>query len=275
MLIFAGQHSIENVRKYRNVILKSFDSSFQLIPSRGFTHLLVHGMPCIRRPDGSLPSSADILKELTINVPFQGATIIDGPTWSHAIVTDPTKEKGAMSFILIDETNTTATNMCCGQIWAYGVCVTVRCGIPSYPFRQCSRCHELSHSTEACSRLADVHQCAACGQTGHVLSEHKSNCRQHNASPGCNCALWCFNCNRAKKNPVRHIATDDACPLKKDMRRESPGLSQTTKSASPLGTTTNNMQVKPRQASAAPSSVASHVPATPSINAPLLEAEQI
>jgi hypothetical protein len=116
VLIFAGQPSIENMRKYCNVILNLFDSSFQLIPSRGFTRLLVHGMPCIRRPDGSLPLSADILKELTINVPFQGATIIDGPTWSHAVVTDPTKEKGAVSFILIDETNTTATNMCRGQI---------------------------------------------------------------------------------------------------------------------------------------------------------------
>ena len=108
-------------------------------------------MPCIRHPDGSLPSLADILKELAANVTFQGATIIDGPTWCRAVVTDPSKEKGAVSFILIDDTNTKATNMCRGQIWAYGVQVTVRHGIPSYPFRQCGRCHELSHSTETCS----------------------------------------------------------------------------------------------------------------------------
>ena len=151
VLIFAGQPSIEQVQKYCKVILKPFDDSFQLIPSRGFTRLLVHGMPCSRCPDGSLPSSADILKELAANVTFQGATIIDGPTWCRAVVTDPSKEKGAVSFILIDDTNTKATNMCRGQIWAYGVQVTVRHGIPSYPFRQCGHCHELSHSTETCS----------------------------------------------------------------------------------------------------------------------------
>jgi hypothetical protein len=232
-------------------------------------------MPYIRRPDGSLPLSTDILKELTINVPFQGATIIDGPTWSRAVVTDPTKEKGAVSFILIDETNTTATNMCQGQIWAYGVRVMVKRGFPSYPFRQCSCCYELSHSTEACSRPADVHRCAACGLMGHVLSEHKSKCCRCHASLGCDCAPWCFNCNCTKKNPVRHIATDDACPVKKDMQWESPGLSQTTKPAPTLGTTTNNIQVKPYQAPAAPSSVTSHIHATSLNNAPPSEAEQI
>jgi hypothetical protein len=217
VLIFAGQLSIKNVWKNCNVILNLFDSSFQLIPSRGFTRLLVHGMLCIRHPDGSLPSSADILKELTINIPFQGVTIIDGLMWSRAIVIDPTKEKGTVSFILIDETNTTATNMCHGQIWAYVVCITVKCGFPSYPFRQCSHCHELSHSTEACSWPANVYRCTACGLTGHVLSEHKSKCCRHHASLGCDCAPWCFNCNHAKKNPIGHITTDNACPLKKDM----------------------------------------------------------
>jgi hypothetical protein len=236
VLIFAGQPSIDSVRKYRKVILAPFNDTFQLIPSRGFTCLIIHGMPCIRKPNGSLLSSAEVLKELAINVPFQGTHIIDGPTWGKVVTNDPLCVTGAMSFILIDETNSHAAHMIRSQIWAYGVRVSVRHATPSYPFRQCTRCHELSHSTERCTRPPTFSRCAACGSSGHTSITHKPNCRRRHSMPGCDCPPWCFNCNRANLTTVGHISMDDSCPLKKHMHRDSPGDSQPTVSAHALTT---------------------------------------
>ncbi len=70
------------VYKYCQIILCPFDDTFDLIPSKGFTRMIILGAPCIRKPNSSLPSKQDLLNELWTNVPFQGAGIIDGPTWS-------------------------------------------------------------------------------------------------------------------------------------------------------------------------------------------------
>src|SRR5713101_7457307 len=77
MLIFAGTPAIEQVRHYRQIILLPFDDTFNLVPSKGFTRMIVLGAPCIHKPNGSLPSSSDLLQELCTNMPFHGTLIIN------------------------------------------------------------------------------------------------------------------------------------------------------------------------------------------------------
>src|SRR5216683_3122072 len=120
------------VRKYQQVILQPFNNSFDLVPSKGFMCIIILRAPCIRKPDGSLPSETDLLNELRTNIPFQGTRIIDGPTWSQAATLNPTAEVGVLSFILIDTDNTHVDAMtrasACSQagIWLYRKRVSVK-----------------------------------------------------------------------------------------------------------------------------------------------------
>ena len=69
-------------------------------------------------------------------------------------MSDPTAKVGVLSFILLDTDNTQAEAMTCTSarsregIFLYGKRVLVKRAEPSYPFRQCTRCHALSHPTE-------------------------------------------------------------------------------------------------------------------------------
>ena len=68
------------VRKYRLILLRPFNDSFNLVPSKGFTCMIILGAPCICNPEGDLPDSNKLIDMLQENVPFQGARILDGPT---------------------------------------------------------------------------------------------------------------------------------------------------------------------------------------------------
>ncbi len=70
VLIFTGSLAIDQVRKYQQIFLRPFDNTFDVVPSKGFTRMIVLGAPCIRTPDGDLPSSTALLQELCTNMPF-------------------------------------------------------------------------------------------------------------------------------------------------------------------------------------------------------------
>jgi hypothetical protein len=235
VLIFAGQPSIESIRKYRLVLLYPFDKTFDLIPNAGYTRLMAHGVPCIRKPDGTLPDSDDLIHQLASNTTLKGAVFIDEPMWTKSATADPKRESGAVSFALLD-TNNLADRIIRANIWMYAKRVAIKRALPSYPFRQCSHCHNLTHPTERCSRPPTFTRCGLCGILGHTQTQHGTKClnRAQHKTPLCDCPPKCFNCVRAKLNPLGHWAIDDTCPLKKYTSRTTPGLSQTTASTKPM-----------------------------------------
>jgi hypothetical protein len=101
LLIFAGQPPQDLVLKYQGVIGRFFDTTFHLIPLRGFTKMMIFGVPCIRK-NGILAPPYILLWELIHNTPIVGSCIVDRPNWSHEALTDPTLKKSHCSFILID-----------------------------------------------------------------------------------------------------------------------------------------------------------------------------
>jgi hypothetical protein len=251
VLIFAGQPAIDMVRKYRLILLHPFNDSFDLVPSKGFTRMIILGAPCIRNPKGNLPDSNKLIDMLRENIPFQGARILDGPTWSRAAQSDPTATTRVLSFILLDTDNTKANEIVAASaqsrtgIWLDGKRVTVKCALPSYPFKQCTRCHALSHPTEHCNRPPSFVRCGKCGLNNHTTAEHCTKCHRQHAMPACDCPPTCFNCSKSGSNPALgkgHYATSTDCPLKKHMLRLSGSPPDPTPAAQPTTTTRTSAQ---------------------------------
>ena len=90
------------------------------------------------------------------------------------------------------------------------------------PFRQCDKCHVLSHSTERCPRPTDYVCCHLCGHPKHTAATYAQNCPNKARHRGleCDCPIKCFNCVYAGKSGEGHLVVDDFCPLKKNMRQE-------------------------------------------------------
>jgi hypothetical protein len=133
-LIFAGQPSQELVLKYRGVIGKFFNTTFHLIPSRGFTKMMIFRVPCIRK-NGVIAPPHVLLRELSYNTPIQGSCIIDGPNWSRKVLTDSSLEKSHCSFILIDPTGKKVQQIDRARGLAmFGTLVTVRSATITQPY---------------------------------------------------------------------------------------------------------------------------------------------
>jgi hypothetical protein len=151
-LIFAGQPSQELVLKYRGVIGKFFDTTFHLIPSRGFTKMMIFGVPCIRK-QGVIAPSHVLLRELSHNTLIISSCIVDGPTWSREALTDPSLEKSHCSFILIDPTRKKVQQIDRARGFAmFGAPVTIRSATVTQPYRQCDKCFLLNHDTQDCTK---------------------------------------------------------------------------------------------------------------------------
>jgi hypothetical protein len=234
VLMFAGQLSIESVQKYCLVLLHPFNSSFDLIPNAGYTRLMAHGIPCIRKLDGTLPGPNKLIHQMASNAALKGAMYINEPMWTKSTTTNPTRETGAVSFAILD-TNKLTDRLVKAKVWMYTKRITIKRALLSYPFRQCRWCHNLTHPTERCARPPTFTHCGVCGILGHAAVTHGLkclNCAQHK-TPLCDCPLKCFNCVRAKLNPLGHWVINAACPLKKYTNCTTPGLSETMASAEP------------------------------------------
>jgi hypothetical protein len=239
------------VHKYHLILLHPFNDSFDLVPSKGFTCMIILGAPCIHNPEGDLPNSNKLIDMLWENIPFQGAHILDGPTWSWAAQSDPTATTGVLSFILFDTDNTKANEIVATSarsqtsIWLDGKWVTVKHALPSYPFKQCTRCHTLSHLTECCNRLPSFVHCGKCGLNNHTMAEHSTKCHRQHAMPACDCLPTCFNCSKSGSNPVLgkgHYTTSTDCPLKKHMLCLLGSPPDPTPAAQPTTTTCASAQ---------------------------------
>jgi hypothetical protein len=233
------------VRKYHLILLYPFNDSFDLVLSKGFTRMIILGALCICNPKGDLSDSNKLIDMLWENIPFQGACILDGPTWSWAAQSDPTATTGVLSFILLDTDNTKANEIVAASarsrtgIWLDGKQVMVKHALPSYPFKQCTHCHALSHLTECCNCLPSFVRCGKCGLNNHTMAEHHTKCHQQHTMPACDCPPTCFNCSKSGSNPALgkgHYATSTDCPLKKHMLHLSGSPPDPTLAAQPTTT---------------------------------------
>jgi hypothetical protein len=236
-LTLAGNPGVTLVRKYREAILRPFgENIFTLVPNEGQTCIAFQNVPIYRHANGDLPSSAELKTELGKNLQYRACSVIEAPIWTKATLADPTKTTGAFTILLSDPGRKLGGIMQ-KPAYMFGQRLTVHFTSRFIPFRQCARCHVLSHSTEDCKRAAKYTRCHICGRPGHTAREHAQKCPDAKKHTGllCDCPVKCFNCVYAGKPGTGHLAVDETCPLKKNMRPVAnppqPTASQTTASS--------------------------------------------
>jgi hypothetical protein len=162
-LIFAGQPPQDLVLKYQGVIVNFFDTTFHLIPSRGFTKMMIFGIPCIRK-NGVLAPLHVLLRELSHNTPIVGSCIVNGPNWFYEALANPTLEKSHCSFILIDAMGKKVQQINCTRSFAmFGMPITVRSATITQPYRQCDKCFLLNNNMQDCTKPPEYKRCGICG----------------------------------------------------------------------------------------------------------------
>jgi hypothetical protein len=79
-LTLAGNPTITTVRKYREAILKPFSLNiFNLVLNLHQMRIAFQGILIYRNNDGSLLTSAKLLKELGKNIPYKSCALVEGP----------------------------------------------------------------------------------------------------------------------------------------------------------------------------------------------------
>jgi hypothetical protein len=227
-LTLTGNPAIMKVRKYREAILKPFGPNiFNLVPSKGQTRIAFQGVPIYHHKDGTLPTTAELIKELGKNLPYKSCALVEGPVWTKAMVADTTKDVGAFT-ILLSDLGRKLPAIIHKPAYMFGKQLTVSFTSKFIPFKQCAHCHILSHTTEECKHLTDYIHCHICGIPNHTAKEHATKCMNKKKHSGilCDCPIQCINCAYHGKPGKGHLAIDDSCLLKKCMR--SMTSSQTT-----------------------------------------------
>jgi hypothetical protein len=237
-ITLAGRPNTNLVRKYREAILKPFGPNiFNLIPNKGQTRLAFTNVPIYHHKDGSLPTSKELLMELGWNLPYHNCGIIEGSVWTKAMLEDSMKEKGAFTMILSDP-NRKLGGIIRKPAYMFGGRLTVHFATCFIPFKQCTRCHMLSHMTDECRHPTDYVRCHICSQPCHTAAEHRTKCPNVCQHRGllCDCPQKCFNCVYANHPGTGHLTIDESCPLKKNMQH-TPLSSQTPDAVQPSLTT--------------------------------------
>lgn len=191
MLTFAGQPAISLVQKFEHALLQPFDDTFGLVPNAGYKRMLAFGVPCMRDSKGNLPTSEVLARELANNVALRGIPVIDDPTWAQSAREDKTAETSFFSFIILDNANKAgAISKASNCIFGKRVCI--KAALPTTPFKQCQRCHLLTHFTAQCNRPADYKRCGICGEEGHTAGNHQSaHCGGKHSTITCSCPRTC------------------------------------------------------------------------------------
>jgi hypothetical protein len=236
-LTLAGNPEVTLVWKYREAILRPFgENIFTLVPNEGQTRIAFQNVPIYRHANGDLPTSAELKTELGKNLQYRTCSVIEAPIWTKATIADPTKTIGAFT-ILLSNPGRKLAGIMRKPAYMFGQRLTVHFTSRFIPFRQCTRCHDLSHSIEDCKRTPGYSRCHICGRPGHTAWEHAQKCPDAKKHTGllCDCPIQCFNCVYAGKPGTGHLAIDETCPLKKNMRPAAnlpqPATSQATVSS--------------------------------------------
>jgi hypothetical protein len=152
VLTFAGTPAFHLVRQHKKAFLGLFGDSFQLVPCTGYVRLLMAGVPCIRNAQGVLAPLIHVAREIGQNVHFRGVQILDGPTWFHMASEEPSMDTSSISLVIYDPTGKKARELVKHHTYLYAKRINVRVATNSQPFRQCTRCHWLTHTADCCAR---------------------------------------------------------------------------------------------------------------------------
>ena len=219
VLVFAGQPELDLIMKYRRVLVAPFGPGCSIAPQRGYSRILLNGIPIIRNLDGSPPNQKQLFDELAINPVAKGLCIIAPPRWlRQTLPTDAVT--ASITFAIIDPDGNATSRIIKQPPSLFGATSRAIRFVSKPVMRQCTRCWRLSHTESRCPRPANTLVCPICGGR-HKADEHHAKCPNratHTDHIRCTCKPSCIGCRQARLPCAGHIVTSPSCPLRHKYR---------------------------------------------------------
>ena len=166
--------------------------------------LVIANVPC-QHPDNmdQVVPIADVISELKKDEQYRGLSIVQGPRWTAADLSE--KLFGSVSFVFEDPDGSTADKMLSNVIYVLGHRCSFRIWKDKIELPQCLSCWGYGMTHASCQSRRRL-----CGATSHTENDHPRFCRecvQANISTPSGCTH--HSCVGCKQN---HPANDMACP---------------------------------------------------------------
>jgi len=213
-LTFNGNPSLDEVLRLRSIFTKVFGPHYSIVPSKGYTQVVLNSVPTMRESIGDpLPSADDLRVKLARNAGLKDLILLGAPYWLMA--RNPNACHGSISIVFIDQDGSRLKDIMHNPPFLFGNCTTKPRKYKACPLiSQCDRCWQLSHVSSCCSRPKDTVICPLCaGQ--HAKDEHHKKCQvvSKHTEVYCTCPIVCINCRRVRKPAQGHMALSLSCPL--------------------------------------------------------------
>ena len=214
VLTFNGNPSLDEVLRLCSIFTKVFGPHYSIVPSKGYTQVVLNSVPTMRESIGDpLPSADDLCVELARNAGLKDLILLGAPYWLMA--RNPNARHGSISIVFIDQDGWRLKDIMHNPPFLFGNRTTKPRKYEAHPLiSQCDHCWQLGHVSSRCLRPKDTVICPLCaGQ--HTKDEHHKKCQavSKHTEVYCTCPIVCINCRRVRKPAQGHTALSLSCPL--------------------------------------------------------------
>jgi len=214
VLTFNGNPSLDDILRLRSTFAQVLGPHYSIVPSWGYTRVVLNSVPTMRETLGApLPSAADLHTELARNIGLKDLILLGDPYWLTA--RQPNACHGSISVAFLDPDGSHLKDIMRNPPFLFGNRTTRPCKYEAHPLiSQCVRCWALSHDVSHCPHPKDTIVCPICAGA-HAKDEHHKKCQavSKHTEVYCTCPIVCINCCRACKPAKGHSALSLSCPL--------------------------------------------------------------
>jgi len=219
VLTFNGNPSLDDVLRLCTTFACVLGPHYSIVPSRGYTRVVLNSVPTMRESLGApLPSAAALRTELARNSGLKDLILLGEPYWLTA--RQPNARHGSISFAFLDPNGLRLKDIMRNPPFLFGNRTTRPRKYEARPLiSQCVRCWALGHDVSRCPRPKDTVVCPICAGA-HAKDEHHKKCQavSKHTEVYCTCPVICINCHRARKPAKGHSALSLSCPLRSKFR---------------------------------------------------------
>jgi len=219
VLTFNGNPSLDDVLRLRSTFARVFGPHYSIVPSRGYTRVVLNSVPTMCETLGApLPSAAALCTELACNAGLKDLILLGDPYWLTA--RQPNAHHGSISVAFLDLDGLHLKDIMRNPPFLFGNRTTRPRKYEARPLiTQCTRCWALGHDVARCPRPKDVIVCPIC-VGAHAKDEHHKKCQavSKHTEVYCTCPIVCINCRWARKPSKGHSALSLSCPLRSKFR---------------------------------------------------------
>ena len=231
VLTFNGNPSLDEVLRLRSIFARVLGPHYSIVPSRGYTRVVLNSIPTMRESLGApLPSAAALRTELARNAGLKDLILLGEPYWLTA--RQPNSRHGSISVAFLDPDGSRLKDILRNPPFMFGNRTTRPRKYEARPLiSQCERCWALGHESSRCPHPKDTVVCPICAGA-HMKDEHHKKCQavSKHTEVYCTCPIVCINCRWAHKPAKGHSALSLSCPLRSKFR--SP-IARTSVAAAP------------------------------------------